>query len=163
MAMQILVQGDWVDEVTSQADSMGLYRIEKLYRGQYLLKAFKDGDLSFSKTIGMIKYSDREYDIIIPPPPDLVFEGTITRCSDNVKLSNVQITLRPLELYNGAVLDPQTDNSNDIGHYQIQNIYPGVYTIRAAKGGHTNFSQTLTIPNTDEWSFEFDFCMNGGI
>ncbi|MEA3287792.1 MAG: hypothetical protein U9Q77_10525 [Candidatus Marinimicrobia bacterium] len=159
--MEILIQGDWVDQRLSTADNNGYFQIDSLYRGQYRIEATREGVSKFSKSIVMMQYSDREYDIIIPAPPNLVFDGNITRCSDAVNLSEVQLSLRPTEIENGGVLGVQTEITNSIGNFQFRNLYAGAYRFIAIKGYYTGISQAVYIPDNGETYFELDFCMNG--
>ena len=161
--MEILIQGDWVDRKDCTADSNGRFQIDSLYRGQYRIEATRNGLLKFSKSIVMMQYSDREYDIIIPPHPDLVLRGNVTRCSDAANLSEVQLILESLRIENGGVVDAQTEITNSIGNFQFRNLYEGTYSLTALKGNYARGLQTVYIPDNGEAYFELDFCMNESI
>lgn len=68
VAMTELYQGDVVDSAGSYTNESGHYTIGGLFRGRYDIMV-KDGlDTLFMSEFGIIKYEDKQYDIVIAPP-----------------------------------------------------------------------------------------------
>lgn len=162
-AMTRLVQGDWVAYREGLSDSAGYYTIDSLYRGQYQLEVSIDDELSFSRSIDMMLYEDRELDIVIPAPPEVDFEGRITRCGSNVFLSGAIVTLEPILIENGGIMETRSTQTNSVGVFRVSNIYEGRYTIDIRRSGYSSHSQIVTVDNPVQNVYELDFCLNQSI
>ena len=152
-------EGNWVDIDTLFSDSLGQYSMDSLYLGQYHILVYRDGDLCYSKSIDFFQYSDREYDIVIPGPPNIDFRGIVNRCQTTIKVSEAQLTLTPIELLDGAVFDEQISYTTHVGTYVFKDVYPGYYLLRGHKWTYYPYTRYVTIDEDGSGYFEFDFCM----
>lgn len=153
------IEGNWVQRDTIVTDTSGQYSVDSLDLGQYQIEVFRENELRYLKSIDFFQYSDREFDIIVPGPPHIDLKGTVTRCTTPVKVSEVQLTLTPIELLNGAVMIETGAPTNSVGSYAIRNVYPGFYVLKGLKWNYYPYTKYITIEDNGSGVFEFDFCM----
>ena len=66
VTMVELYQGEYLDPVETFTDSLGFYRFTGLYRAQYDLRITHRHDWLYDGSVGLIEYSDKEFNIRIP-------------------------------------------------------------------------------------------------
>ncbi len=67
VTMTELYQGDFLDSMGTITDTAGYYEIQGLYRGRYDIMVMYEGDTLYFSEVGIIKYEDKIYDILIQP------------------------------------------------------------------------------------------------
>jgi len=65
LIMTELYQGEFLDTLGTQTDTGGYYQINDLFRGRYDIHVVDEADSLFSGEVGIIKYEDKEYNIVI--------------------------------------------------------------------------------------------------
>lgn len=68
VTMTELYQGDFLDSLGTLTDQTGHYEIVDLYRGRYDIMVMSGLDTMYLSEVGIIKYEDKTYDIIILTP-----------------------------------------------------------------------------------------------
>lgn len=63
--MTELYQGEFVDPKRTFTDSIGYYEMAGLYRGRYTVMVQDTADTLFIGEAGIIKYEDKQFDIVI--------------------------------------------------------------------------------------------------
>lgn len=66
--MTELYQGEFMDSTGARTDDNGFYEIHGLYRGRFDIIVASDLDTLFVSEVGIIKYEDKVYDILVSPP-----------------------------------------------------------------------------------------------
>jgi len=66
--MTELYQGDFLDSMGTLTDQAGYYEIADLYRGRYDIMVMFGLDTAYLSEVGIIKYEDKTYDIVIITP-----------------------------------------------------------------------------------------------
>lgn len=155
-----LYEGGWFNPDTILSDSSGAYSLDSLYLGQYLVEVFRGEALSFSKQIDFFQYADRNYDIVIPAPPDIDFKGLVNRCSTSVKVMKAALILTPIEMEDGAVMDVRETETTDAGRYVFKDVYAGYYMVQGYKGTYKPATLYVTVKDNGNHEFEYDFCMS---
>ncbi|MCF7808582.1 MAG: carboxypeptidase-like regulatory domain-containing protein [Candidatus Marinimicrobia bacterium] len=152
--------GDTAPTDTILADGEGYYSIDSLYLGQYLVQVYQEEELCFSKAIDFFQYSDRNYNIIIPAPPEIDFKGLVNRCGTSIKVMKATLILTPIELEAGAVMDTRESETTDAGRYVFKDVYPGYYKVEGYKWSYQPATVYVTVTDDGSDVFEFDFCMS---
>ncbi len=65
--MTELYQGDFLDSLGTITNQSGYYEIYELFRGRYDIMVMVGLDTLFLSEVGIIKYEDKEFNIIIAP------------------------------------------------------------------------------------------------
>ncbi|MCF7922773.1 MAG: carboxypeptidase-like regulatory domain-containing protein, partial [Candidatus Marinimicrobia bacterium] len=68
VTMTELYQGDFLDSMGTITDQAGYYEISGLYRGRYDILVMSGLDTLFLSELGIIKYEDKVYNILIAAP-----------------------------------------------------------------------------------------------
>ncbi|MCF7808583.1 MAG: hypothetical protein K9M49_09300 [Candidatus Marinimicrobia bacterium] len=151
-------EGGWTQSKQMRSDSLGHYRFDSLYLGQYLLKVWQDDELSYSNQIDFFQYADRVYDIIIPDP-DMMLSGQISSCTSSGLLSEVSVFLTPVELWDGAVMNPRETRTETSGQFVFKDIYPGDYLLQAFRRDLYARSEYIRVLDDSTKHMIYDFCM----
>lgn len=68
VTMTELYQGAFLDSMGTITDQTGFYEITDLYRGRYDILVMSGLDTLFLSELGIIKYADKVYNILIAAP-----------------------------------------------------------------------------------------------
>ena len=148
----------WVLPDTVYSDSLGRYTMDSLYLGSYHLMVYDQQELRYSNTIDFLQYSDREFDIVIPFPWIDLY-GTIEDCDSLFGVSDMRVFLTPIELFDGAVMDPRETTTATSGQFIIRDIFPGNYSLQAHRWDYYPLNKNVRIYRTVEDKSIMEFCV----
>jgi len=83
VTMTELYQGEFLDSLGTLTDQSGFYEISDLYRGRYDVLVMEGQDTLYFSELGIIKYEDKVYNIVILPPDTTGTDSLMRTLSQN--------------------------------------------------------------------------------
>lgn len=127
---------------TLLSDDNGVFKIENVLPGEYLISAVKSGYDTSSATIQVNAGSISQADIILSRPDSSILvktgkiKGKVLELASNHPIQNVVITTTPAT--SSITTDPE-------GLFLIDNVNPGSYTVSAKKNGYESATATIVV------------------
>ncbi len=132
-----------IDNLTSTTGNDGVYNLDKVPTGQKTLKAEREEYTPFSATIN-VNDGTNNYDITLVKLITYALYGKVTN-PGNEPISGVLVQT----ISQNDTTNKKTDHTDNDGNYQITNLAPGNYVIKAFKEYFSDFSSNILIGNTN--------------
>ncbi len=68
VTMTEVYQGEFLDPIEVETDSLGKYEIQGLYRARYTVRVTRGLEWLYDGEVGIIQYEDKEYSLSLPSP-----------------------------------------------------------------------------------------------
>ena len=143
------------ETTTYLTDRDGYYETERLEKGTYSLRFFKEGYVEYQCEVAL-KGDKQELDVYLEPDKQAILYGSIYIAdtdmdfSNNIPLADAEVSLDKLTGSNPYSTDVRSDG---YGQYVIDGLYAGVYRLVITKAGYMTVEQNVVIYEGQDVSY----------